>query len=140
MAERKSNDATAMAGEFFVMQSLYRLGHQPALTLGTAKSIDILVKTSSGQLLEVSVKAVRGGGKWGVGKGDLTTRVNLFFVFLYFKDFRDVSRSPAVFVIPASDVERLKEPWLKQYAVYFANRKQRERLESYKDAWANYFV
>lgn len=59
---RRSTHDSAMAGEFFVMEALYRLGHQPALTLGNAKSVDILVRNKRGRLIEVSVKTVRGGG------------------------------------------------------------------------------
>jgi hypothetical protein len=137
---RRSNDATAMAGEFFAMQVLYRLGHQPALTLGAAKSIDILVRTASDRLLEVSVKSVCGGGKWGVGNKDLSARDNRVFVFLHFKSFNDVTRPPEAFVIPAPAVQQLKEEWFHQFAVYFSNQERRERLEEYRDAWARFFV
>ena len=71
MTERKSGHATGMAGEFFVMERLFRLGHEPALTLGNAKSIDVIVRTKSGNLKTVSVKALRGGGKWPVDKDDI---------------------------------------------------------------------
>jgi hypothetical protein len=140
MAGRRSSDATAMAGEFFVMQALYRLGHQPALTMGVAKSIDILVRTATGQLLEVSVKSVCGGGKWGVGTEDLSTCENRIFVFLHFTAFEDVNQLPDVFVIPASQVEQLKEEWFEQYAVYFSNAERRAPLEQYRNAWATSFV
>jgi hypothetical protein len=79
---RAYGNSTAMAGEFFVMETLYRLGYQPSLTLGNAKSIDILVETHTKRLFEVSVKAVRGGGKWGVGTENLARRKNLIFVLL----------------------------------------------------------
>jgi hypothetical protein len=32
-----------MAGEFFVMERLFRQDHEPALTLGNAKSIDFVL-------------------------------------------------------------------------------------------------
>ena len=67
---RRDGHATGMAGEFFVMEKLFRLGHEPALTLGNAKSIDVLVRRSDGTLREVSVKAIRGGGRWGVASAD----------------------------------------------------------------------
>jgi hypothetical protein len=140
MTDRRSNDATAMAGEFFAMQILYRLGHQPALTLGVAKAIDILVRTACGRLLEVSVKSVCGGGKWGVGTEDLSARENRIFVFLHFTTFEDVAQQPEAFVIPAQEVQQLKEEWFDQYAVYFSNPDRRARLEQYRDAWPRFFV
>lgn len=42
---RRSTNITGMASEFYVMSVLYRLGYNPALTVGNAKSIDILVKS-----------------------------------------------------------------------------------------------
>jgi hypothetical protein len=44
MSERNSGHATGMGGEFLVMERLFRLGHEPALTLGDAKSSDIIVR------------------------------------------------------------------------------------------------
>jgi hypothetical protein len=61
---RRSGHATGMADEFFVMEKLYRLGPQSALMMGNAKSIDILVRTALGKVREISVKAIRSGGKW----------------------------------------------------------------------------
>jgi hypothetical protein len=92
------------------------------------------------RLLEVSVKAVRGGGKWGVGTEDLSGRENRIFVLLHFTAFEDVTRQPDVFVIPAQDVEQLKESWFEQYAVYFSNAQRRAPLEQYRNAWNRYFV
>jgi hypothetical protein len=65
MTERKSTHETGMAGEFFVMEQLFRLHHEPALTLGNAKNIDIIVRTQSGVLkvsaqLTPSLTAVNG--------------------------------------------------------------------------------
>ena len=133
----KRSNATAMAGEFFVMERLYRLGHDPALTLGQAKSIDILVKSANDRLVTVSVKAVRGGGKWGIGKANLAKENDLVFVFLLYRKFADVSTDPDVYVIPACDVEKRKRGWLEgNYAIYHSHRLNRpEDLEKYKDAW-----
>jgi hypothetical protein len=80
--DRKSTHESGMAGEFFVMEALYRLGHEPALTLGNAKLIDILVQTKKGATKRISVKAIRGGGKWGVGDANLSKQKELFFVLL----------------------------------------------------------
>ena len=107
-----SGHATGMAGEFFVMEQLFRLGHQPALTLGNAKSIDILVQTKQGNLLSVSVKAVRGHGKWPVGKQNLSNRADLVFVFLLYNDFENPAICPDAWIMSAKDVEQRKRPWI----------------------------
>jgi len=123
-----------MAGEFYVMTSLYRLGHQPALTLGNAKSIDILVRHRSGRLLEISVKAIRGGGKWGVGTEDFGSRPNLFFVLLHFLSFADPKHAPRAWVLPAADVARIRKPWFQSQAV-FTYKSLLHELTPFEDAW-----
>jgi hypothetical protein len=113
MADRADGHATGMAGEFFVMERLFRLGVFPALTLGNAKSVDILVRSKTGQNLAVSVKAVRGNaGKWTVGAEDYSEQTDLIFVFLLYKNFDDLETSPRAWVVPAVDVQAIKQPWL----------------------------
>jgi hypothetical protein len=135
MPERRSTHESGMAGEFFVMEALYRLGYEPALTLGNAKTIDILAQRKTGDTIRISVKTIRGGGKWGVGVEDLSRTKNLFFVFLFYRDFTNVTTRPEVFVIPASNVEKMKKDWFKSFAVYCSNEEQRQKLAPYKDAW-----
>lgn len=135
MTKRRSTHESGMAGEFFVMEALYRLGYEPALTLGNAKTVDILAQRKTGDTIRISVKTIRGGGKWGVGVEDLSRTGNLFFVFLFYRDFNNVTTRPEVFVIPASDVEKMKKGWFKSFAVYCSNEEQRKKLAPYKDAW-----
>jgi hypothetical protein len=96
---------TGMAGEFHVMELLFRLGHEPALTLGNAKSVDILTRSPQGNLYAVSVKAMRGGGKWGIGNHDYSKEKNLVFVLLQYKKFSDLIELPEIWVIPGVRAE-----------------------------------
>ena len=136
MTERKSGHATGMAGEFFVMERLFRLGHEPALTLGNAKSIDIIVRTKSGKLKTVSVKAASAGGKWLVDRRDLSTDKDLIFVFLLHKKFEDLTTDPGVWVMPSADVEKRKRDWFDSSAIYYAHQMEAPKdLGDFKDAW-----
>lgn len=136
MTERNSGHATGMAGEFYVMERLFRLGHEPALTLGNAKHIDILVKTKTGRVKTISVKAVRAGGKWPVGNSDFSSQKDMVFVFLLYKKFADVQTSPEVWVMPAKDVEARKGKWFDSYGIYYSHAKLGvPDLENYRDAW-----
>lgn len=134
MSSQKSH-ITGMAGEFFVMEKLFRLGHEASITLGNAKSIDIFCKAQSNNLYEVSVKAIRGGGKWGIGKTDYSKHKNLVFVLLHYKKFDEISSLPEVWVIPAREAEKLKNSWFENFAVYCSNKEHREKIEKYRDAW-----
>jgi hypothetical protein len=135
-SDRRSDPhATGMAGEYFVTEQLFRLGHTPALTLGNAKKIDIIVRTKSGKHFDVSVKAIRGGGKWGVGNVDYSGDKKLFFVFLHYKKFEDPTDRPEAFIVPAVFVERNKRRWFKQFGIYYSHHKLKANLTSYKEAW-----
>jgi len=118
------------------MEILHRLGHQPALTLGNAKTIDILSKAPapSKKVYEVSVKAIRGGGKWGIGKEDYSDRKNLVFMLFLYKSFEDINMLPDVWIIPAIDANRIKRPWHNQYGLYLY-KEFAHLLEPYKNAW-----
>jgi len=129
---------TGMAGEFFVMEKLFRQEHEASLTLGNAKSVDIFTKSpKTGNLYEVSVKAMRGGGKWGIGKenySDTKKYSKLVFVLLYYRKFSVIDSHPDVWIIPAREAEKIKKPWHDQYGIYYY-KKDRYLLEKYKDAW-----
>lgn len=66
------------------------------LTLGNAKTIDIIVDLGEGNLKTISVKSVCGGGKWGVGKENLTQKKGLLFVFLLYEEFDKLNTDPQV--------------------------------------------
>lgn len=119
------------------MERLFRLGYEPALTLGNAKSIDILAyHPQDRKQLRVSVKAVRDGGKWGVGKDDLSIEEDLIFFFLLYKSFDDLATSPDVYVMPATEVEKRKQPWLNETsAIYYSGINKSKDLEYFKNAW-----
>lgn len=127
---------TGMAGEFAVMEKLFRLGHQASLTLGNAKTVDIFAESPSGKVYKVSVKTIRGGGKWGVGKTEYPSDPNLLFVLLHYSNFEDLNKNPEVWIMPAQAVMQLRLPWLGDgYAVFCGNPADREKIEKYKNAW-----
>ena len=115
--------ATGMAGEFFVMERLFRLGHQPALTMGNAMAIDILVQGKSRTLYEVSVKAVCGGGKWGASKTNEASAETRIYVLLEYTKFEDPKTTPKVYFIPAPKVQRMKHRWHEGKGFYYSSTK-----------------
>lgn len=117
------------------MEKLFRLGHEPALTMGNAKAIDVLVLRKDGKKVEVSVKAIRGGGKWGLPIEDESKRRDRVYVLLHYSDFEDPAAAVNVFVVPAPEAEHLKERWFAKKAIYCSNFERRKRLEKYRDAW-----
>jgi len=134
--ERRSGHATGMAGEFYVMERLFRLGHEPALTLGNAKSIDILVLMKDGTQKKISVKAVCGGGKWGVDRRDVSNEKDMIYVFLNYKNFEDETTNPDVWIMPATEVQLRKKPWFEGAAIYYSHKENAPKdLADFKNAW-----
>lgn len=134
----ETGQKTAMAGEFHVMELLFRKGHEPALTLGNAKFIDILTCSPKGNLYKVSVKAIQAGGKWGIGKYDYSKEKNLIFVLLDYKgnkNFSETSTIPDIWIIPAVEADKIKRMWqINQFAIY-SYKDDKPTLEKYKNAW-----
>jgi len=116
------------------MERLFRMGYEAALTLGNAKTIDILTcHPRNTTLLCISVKSVRGGGKWAVGSDDLSERKELVFVFLLYKAFDILTTNPEVWVVPATKVQEMKEMWLgNAYALYYSGRHRMNDLSKFK--------
>jgi hypothetical protein len=93
-----------MAGEFFVTEQLFRRGYEATLTLGNAKNIDILTyrpTDTTKKTKRVSVKATTNGGKWTIGRDDLSGEDDMIFVFLRYKEFTDSYSPPDVYIVPA---------------------------------------
>ena len=132
---RRSTITTGMAGEFYVMEKLFRLGFLPALTLGNAKTVDIFVRVSSGRTLNVSVKAITARGKWGVGSSDYEVEENLIFVLLYYRSWGDFRTQPDAYILPATVVNTLKREWFRGYAVYMPPHRYKADLAEYLENW-----
>ena len=128
--------ATGMAGEFHAMELLHRLGHQPALTLGNAKTVDIFSESASKKIYKVSVKAIRGGGKWGIGNEDYSKseHENLVFILFWYRKFEDLGEHPETWIVPAVEAEKLKRGWHNQSAIYLY-KEDKLQLEPFKFAW-----
>lgn len=124
-----------MAGEFAVMERLYRLGHSPALTLGNAKKIDILVRTQTGNHYDVSVKACCGGGKWPLGSLPDVSDARLIYVLVLYEAFEQMTTSPLFFVIPGPDAVGLQRPWQSSVAIYYAPSIRAAEIARYRDRW-----
>ncbi len=133
--KNSNGQITGMAGEFFVMEKLFRLGVQASLTLGNAKAIDILAVSEENQFLKVEVKSNRGGGKWGIGTHDYSEEDRMVFVFLRYNSFKAVEIPPEIWVMKAREVDRLKKPWLNgNYAIYLY-KNDRDIMDQYRDNW-----
>lgn len=141
MDERWNTQRAGMAGEFHVMSVLWRLGYTPMLTLGNAKSVDIVCEcpANSGRFVKIDVKSSQGAHNWPVAsKKNLTLDEKsgspLYFALLDFEKIKSLQDNPKVWIVPANHIRRFMRDW--QGSTWAIYRKDFPRLmEAYADGW-----
>ncbi len=125
---------TGMAAEFYVLSMLYRLGASANLTLGNQKSVDIVVVRSSGEIVTIDVKGIRGKGSWPI-RDNCASRSH-YYVFVSFLDrIYDPQVLPEVYVVPSISVRNLKAVHKKSGREFVQVRKLRAKSKRYQDNW-----
>lgn len=135
---RNQGHASGMAGEFFILERLFRLGCEPTLSLGNAKKIDILVEPKSqiGRVKKISVKTIKSKTKWPIIKIKdelLLTDESLFIALVYYHDFSDLKTDPFVWIVPANKIKDMSESWFEYLAINY--KRKLDQLEVYANAW-----
>jgi len=103
---------TNLAGEFWVLSALNRLGIEAQLTLGNKKSVDILVIRNS-IIYTLDVKALADRYDWPADNIKVFDNPNHIYVFLTFEGkITDPRINPSVWIIPSDKIQ----PFIKQYA------------------------
>lgn len=115
-----STNNTSLAGEFYAMHILFRIGLVPALTLGNTKGVDILVfNPKTGKQVKVEVKtttntwanSVNFGGRslnWRMSKKHETDYSDdLIYCFIQIPS--DFGTNPRIFFLPSEMVAKYVE-------------------------------
>jgi hypothetical protein len=103
---------TNLAGEFWVLSTLNRLGIEAQLTLGNKKSVDILVVRNS-TIYTLDVKALADRYDWPADNIRVFDNPNHIYAFLTFEGkITDPKANPSVWIIPS---DRL-EPYIRRFA------------------------
>jgi len=103
---------TNLAGEFWVLSALNRLGVEAQLTLGNKKSVDILVIQNS-MIYTLDVKALADRYDWPADNIRVFDNPNHIYVFLTFEGkITDPKVNPSVWIIPSDKVQ----PFIKKYS------------------------
>ena len=102
---------TNLAGEFWVLSTLNRLGIEAQLTLGNKKSVDILVIRNS-TVYTLDVKALAKRYDWPADNIKVLNNPNHVYILLTFNgNIFDPSVNPSIWIIPS---DKLK-PFIKEY-------------------------
>lgn len=117
----KDKQCLSLAGEYVVASQLLIRGYHASLTMGNAKTIDILVGSADGsksvtiQVKTTSMPVDRDGlAKWQLSaKAEKLKSTNLFYAFVHFVS---EDERPNIYIVPsaivADYVERGHRTWL----------------------------
>jgi hypothetical protein len=102
---------TNLAGEFWVLSTLNRLGIEAQLTLGNKKSVDILVIQNS-TIYTLDVKALADRYDWPADNIKILEDPKHICIFLTFEGkITDPKINPSVWIIPSDKIQ----PFIKRY-------------------------
>jgi len=133
--ERFDSQLTAMAGEFLTVGKLFKRGIQAALTLGNAKSIDVLAfNPRNNTNFNVQVKSLRKKNCFLIKKESIN--VNFIYIFII---LNGLDKEEDFFIIKGSEI-------LRDINKFFGSSYKRDtpsnmpainygQLKEYKDNW-----
>jgi hypothetical protein len=138
MKTKKNNNAkghhTGLASEFHVLSILNRLQIDCYLTLGNAKSIDIVINEP--RHFTIDSKGTR-IGEWLMGNKEPYVSDNHFYALVHYKGkIEDPEKLPDTYIVPSSKIKTFLAPKsTKGYGIYY-NDDTRKRMKSYLNNWA----
>ena len=78
---KADSNQKALAGEYYISSLLSRMGYSVALTIGNAKSIDLVATADDAEAVNFQVKTTEKGYDWLV-RGRFPERKNLLIAFV----------------------------------------------------------
>lgn len=131
MKERASGYNTGLASEYLILSKLYRMDLEAYISQGNKKSVDIRVVKNDGKTLSVDVKSVRGYSSLVINNIEIDKDHIIVFV-VYNNNFADLSIEPEIFVVPSTEIPKLKSVFGKE------ERMMKGQIKSYQNKW-DYF-
>lgn len=128
---------TGLAGEFFVAAELLKRGYQVALTLGNAKSVDLMVHDeASGKTRTVQVKTLRAKNYFDLEPRKISEADIYAFVLL-----NEPGSPVEIFAVSASELSSKLDTFFgATHATSKRNGVSYKSLVAYKDNWGVFVV
>ena len=98
---------TYLAGEFYVLSMLHRLGADATLTLGNKKSVDIVVIPTVGIPVTVDVKTLAGKTGWPVDNFRGSKERHFLALVCFLDRIADPTQAPEVYIVPSEEAATL---------------------------------
>ena len=93
-----------LAGEFYVLSMLHRLGADATLTLGNKKAVDIVVVRAAGKTVTVDVKALAGKTSWPVDNFRGEKKGHFLALVCFLGKIEDLAVVPEIYIVPSMKV------------------------------------
>lgn len=129
-----TNYDTGMAAEFYVLSMLYRLGVTANLTLGNQKAVDIVVTRSSGEVVTIDVKGMKGKTSWPI-RDQYASRSHYYVFVSFLGRIDDPQVLPEIYVVPSTSVRNLKVVNKNSGREFVQLRRLRPKSKRYRDNW-----
>jgi hypothetical protein len=139
---KRSNEVaynTNLASEYLMMSLLSRAGKDAYLSLGNKKGVDIIVKTTKGNICIVEVKGVNKNDDWLINNtGKFPWFPNMFYALIGFEGKITEVVSPAKFyLIPSMLLNKEGEYKISknQKTIYLSHIHIRNNYNDYKNTF-----
>ena len=94
-----------LAGEFYVLSMLHRLGADATLTLGNKKSVDIVVVRAAGKTVTVDVKALAGRTSWPVDNFRGGKKGHFLALVCFLGKIERLDATPEIYIVPSLELD-----------------------------------
>tara|TARA_B100000315_G_C14492653_1_gene548342 strand:+ start:570 stop:989 length:420 start_codon:yes stop_codon:yes gene_type:complete len=125
-------NSSHLAGEFLVAGELSRRGYSVSITMGNAKSIDILADTKKG-VIKIDAKAGRTKGNWPISKDSIEK--DMYYIFVYLQTFKEIenNKAPEFFIVSGREIlnKKLVTRWKTRQGIRYSDLKNKK----YKERW-----
>jgi hypothetical protein len=93
-----------LAGEFYVLSMMHRLGADATLTLGNKKSVDIVIIRAAGDAVTLDVKALAGKTCWPVDNFRGAKERHFLALVCFLGKIDDLATVPEIYIVPSADI------------------------------------
>ena len=118
-----------LAGEFLVAGELARRGYPVSITMGRAKSVDILAG-AQGEIA-IDAKALRSKSDWPITKDSVRKKNFYIFVFLQTRRGIDRNNPPEYFIAKGEELLPMIETWGTMQGIKYSSLNN----DDFKDRW-----
>lgn len=102
-----SKNGTGLSGEYFVAAELYRRGFSVGMTIGNAKSIDILAE-KDGKVIQIQVKAIFRKQSVGWNMNDHSLLDHILYVLVNLNSWEQ----PDYYILTAKEIRKYHKQYV----------------------------